>query len=338
MTSKRICLQPFSWLELQPDGAVFCCCPSWRPQPLGNLLHQSLAEIWQGTPARELRAAIGRGNFHGCRAGSCPHLASRSGSVRPIAELTPAERRQVSRQDRALPEGATRIKLSFDPRCNLGCASCRGGDRPVVPFDAGRVERLQRRVVDELLPVAETLLLAGHGDPFAAPAYRTLLQGLDAGSAPLLRAVHLHTNAQLWTPQAWAELPHLQRLVRSAEISVDAASAATYALNRQGGAFGVLLENLEFIAGLGIEVQLSCVVQASNLHELEAFCDLAERFGFSSYFSRLVNWGTFGRVDYVARAVHLPAHPRHQELIDTLGRISRRPRVVLGNLAPLLAG
>lgn len=207
----------------------------------------------------------------------------------------------------------------------------------MIGFDAGLVEQLRQRVVTELLPVAETLVLAGHGDPFAAPSYRDILKCLDLSTAPRLQAVHLHTNGQLWTRQAWAELPNLHHLVRSAEISVDAASAETYAQIRRGGGFEKLLENLEFLAGLGIEVLLSCVVQAGNLHELEAFCDLAERFGFASYFSKLVNWGTFSRGDYTARAVHLAAHPRHPELLERLRRIACRPGVSLGNLAPLVA-
>jgi len=334
MTVKRICLQPFNWLELQPDGSLFGCCPSWRPQPLGNLLQQSLDEIWQGPAARGLRAALRRGEFPGCRSSRCPHLATGSGPVRPQTRLSADSVRRLEAADEAGPEA---FKLSFDQRCNLSCPSCR--DR-VVPdgFEAARAGRLLQRVTDELLPRARALTLAGHGDPFAAPCYTQLLLELEQGVAPELQALHLHTNAQLWTRRRWQRYPRLQSLLRSAEISVDAASAATYAANRRGGVFERLLENLEYVAGLGIDVQLSCVVQENNLHELEAFSNLAVCFGFRCYFSRLDNWGSFSGADYTARAVHLPGHPRHAELCERLQRLSAHPHVALGNLAPLLSG
>jgi len=334
MTVKRICLQPFNWLELQPEGSLFGCCPGWRPQPLGNLLQQSLDEVWQGPAARGLRTALRQGAFPGCRTSRCPHLATGSGPVRPQTQLSAESLRRLDDADEAGPDA---FKLSFDQRCNLACPSCRDGVLP-AGVEAGRAERLLQRVIEELLPRARALTLAGHGEPFAAPCYTQLLLELEQGAAPELQALHLHTNAQLWTRRRWQRYPRLQSLLRSAEISVDAASAATYAANRRGGVFERLLENLGYVAGLGIDVQLSCVVQENNLQELEAFCDLAGRFGYRCYFSKLDNWGSFSRADYATRAVHLPDHPRHAELLERLQRLSAHPHVALGNLAPLLSG
>jgi hypothetical protein len=61
---------------------------------------------------------------------------------------------------------------------------------------------------------------------------------------------------------------------------------------------------------------------------------LGKRFEFDVvYFSQLVNWGTFSDVEFKARAVHLPAHPAHQEFILSLqSEILQDTIVDLGNL------
>jgi len=337
MNRNLTCLQPFTWLEIHRDGSAFCCCPTWRPRPLGNLSTQTMAEIWWGETARQFRAAAVRGNFLGCRSGCCPHLATRSGRVGPVASLVDPDLASQIMAGAGFSELPRQLKLSFDPRCNLHCPCCRTSPTAIKAPDQQLIARLEQRVVDELLPVVETLLVAGQGDPFAAPSYRRILARLDGKSAPRLKTIHLHSNGLLWSRETWEALPRLHGLVQSAEISVDAASSETYALNRRGGAFEVLLANLEYIAGLGIDVLLSFVVQANNLREMEAFCHLAERFGWRCYFSKLANWGTFSRCEYAERAVHRPAHPKHRELLEMLRRVSTHSSASLGNLAPLLA-
>ena len=137
----------------------------------------------------------------------------------------------------------------------------------------------------------------------------------------------------------WSSLPaNVRALVKDAEISVDAASAATYALNR-GGHWEVLLENLAFVAELRRQgplewVGLSFVVQENNFGEMPAFVALARSFGFDLVlFNQIVNWGTFSPPDFRRRAVHLPSHPRHPELIELLQSAAfADPIVHLGNL------
>jgi hypothetical protein len=67
------------------------------------------------------------------------------------------------------------------------------------------------------------------------------------------------------------------------------------------------------------------------------FVTLGKGFGFDTvYFSKLVNWGTFSGVEYEARAVHQPHHPRHGELVALLqAEIFKDPIVNLGNLSEL---
>lgn len=123
------------------------------------------------------------------------------------------------------------------------------------------------------------------------------------------------------------------------DISIDAASPETYAINRRGGSFEILLDNLEFVGMLRRSgplswVGISMVVQKNNFMEMPDFVRLGKRFGFDTvYFSQLVNWGTYGEEEFSDRAIHLPDHPRHRELVDLLKEeILSEPLVHLGNL------
>jgi hypothetical protein len=90
---------------------------------------------------------------------------------------------------------------------------------------------------------------------------------------PKLERIHLHTNGLLWTQRIWEKIPAETRaLIRSATISIDAATPATYAENRRGGDFPTLLGRLSFIAELRTEGPLDYleihIVQANNHREI----------------------------------------------------------------------
>jgi hypothetical protein len=163
---------------------------------------------------------------------------------------------------------------------------------------------------------------------------------------PRLRTLHLHTNGLLWTPRLWETIPtEIRALIRSAEISIDAASPETYRVNRRGGKFGTLLARLEFIqslrsAGPLERLTISMVVQTNNFHEMRAFVLLGKRFRADTvYFSRLADWGTFSGVELQTRSVHRADHSRHRELLDVLSDgIFDDPIVCLGNLTELRSG
>jgi len=332
-SARRICTHPFTWCEIHPDGSVFVCCPAWLKTPIGNLLEESLAEIWNGPAARGRRRNILNGTFHNCSRKRCPRLACASPPVMALAEVADPELRAALERGKVqLSFGPKILNLCFDPRCNLSCPTCRRAPLVLDDAERERVALLARRIVEQAAPQAEELIVSGYGDPFGSPAYRELLAAITPRGWPRLRRVGLHSNGQLWDAAAWAELAHLWPLVKSAEISIDAASAATYGAVRRGGDFGRLLRNLDFIATLAIPLKFSCVVQRDNYRELPAFVDLARRYGAAVYFSRLVNWGTFDRAEFIRRAVHLPDHPEHDELLAILRQLDGLADVELGNL------
>jgi wyosine [tRNA(Phe)-imidazoG37] synthetase (radical SAM superfamily) len=102
---------------------------------------------------------------------------------------------------------------------------------------------------------------------------------------PNLKSIHLHTNGTLWNESNWSKMTNVHRFIKSAEISVDAATKDTYEnYTRLGGKWEDIQSNLKFIATLpNLEyVTMSFVVQNSNYKEMEMFYKMSEEiFDFS---------------------------------------------------------
>lgn len=343
------CDRPFRWLEvsgMRLRGEAHLCCPSWLDVPVGDLSRQPVADVWNGEAAQRIRASILDGSFRHCDASRCPFLASKVAPVRRRSEVDDPELRRVLDEHlTVLPWGPREINCAFDRSCNLSCPSCR--TEMIVEKEgsaaSAEIRAIGERLRAEALPGARVLYVTGSGDPFGSPFFRSWLQDMSAADVAGLERIHLHTNAQLWTRRAWERLPeHVRARVRTTEISVDAASPATYAENRRGGRFDVLLENLELVAELRRTgplrwVGLSFVVQDNNFREMPAFVALARRFGFDLVmFNKILNWGTYPASEYQRRAVHLAEHPRHAELLAVLRDPAfADPIVHLGNVGIL---
>jgi MoaA/NifB/PqqE/SkfB family radical SAM enzyme len=263
--------------------------------------------------------------------------------------VKPRDRVVAPHLRRVIDEGLTRlpfapavINCSHDRSCNLACPSCRT-EVLIQRNHQDAILAIQDRINDEALQHAKQLYITGSGDPFGSPYFRRWLQEMRLEDAPQLTSIHLHSNAQMWTPRIWETIdPEIRNLIRTTEISVDAATPETYAINRWPGDFKRLLENLEFIVSLRRngplrDVVLSMVVQENNFREMPGFIELGKRVGVDRVvFSQITNWGTFSEDDFTTRAVHSPSHPRHQEFRTMLAApLFASHFVFLGNLADL---
>ena len=283
------------------------------------------------------------GTLQYCRRDRCPFLHTITGPVQRVSDVTDPLLQSIVR-DRLtlLPFGPRDINCSYDRSCNLSCPSCR----TTLIVETNRreqIERIHKRLTDGALNDAEFLYITGSGDPFGSPHFRDWLRTMRRADMPKLKTIHLHSNAVLWTRAMWNSIPEeIRPFVRSAEISIDAATPETYSVNRRGGRFDVLLQNLSFISELRRNGPLtwlciSMVVQQNNFREMPAFVNLGRRFGVDSvYFSQITNWGTFSEREFSQRAVHWDRHPDNSELRQLLANSVFDERIVsLGNLSDL---
>jgi hypothetical protein len=344
---RLFCSQPFTRFEVLGGGGdrgdVFFCCQNWVTTSIGNMQHRSVAEVWNGRVARAFRRSILDGSFRYCKADVCPYLQRVDGPVQRVEDVEDERLLEIIRKDMTLlPFGPSDIICCFDQSCNLSCPTCRTH----VIMETGHraaIVNIQQRLEEEALKEARLLYITGSGDPFGSPFFRRWLQTMKRSSMPKLERIHLHTNGLLWTRRIWESIPEETRsLVQAATVSIDAARAATYAINRRGGDFATLLDRLGFIAGLRaggplryLEVHMT--VQANNFREMPDFVDLGWRYGCDRVtFHQLLDWGTFSAAEFAARAIQSADHPEHGAFLDMLqDRRLEHPIVYLSNLTDL---
>jgi hypothetical protein len=343
---RLFCSQPFTRFEVLGGGQrgeVFFCCQSWITKSIGNLNRHSVQEVWNGSAARAIRRSILDGSFKYCKAEICPYLQNSNGPVQRVGNVTDERMLEVIRDElTVVPFGPSDIICCFDQSCNLSCPTCR--TRLIMETTHGKaILNIQKRLEEEALSEARLLYITGSGDPFGSPYFRQWLQTMKRSAMPKLERIHLHTNALLWTERIWASIPEETRaLVRSALISVDAATPGTYAVNRRGGDFGRLLERLAFISELRAmgpleDLEIHMTVQANNYKEMPEFVQLGRRYNCDRVgFHQLLDWGSFSPSEFAARAVQRPDHPEHDAFIEMLGdpRLAD-PIVNLSNLSEL---
>ena len=113
-------------------------------------------------------------------------------------------------------------------------------------------------------------------------------------------------------------------------VSIDASTPETYAINRRGGDWDLLHENLKFIQRLKLdkkilEFQASFVVQDNNFHEIKDFVLMCESYGVTHIqlqiiepdFIRDLGYGDYLE-EWVQKAVHEKSHPNHNELLGII--------------------
>ena len=326
----------------RPAGDVFMCC--WLRTPtMGNILHRSVDEVWNGEIAQETRRSILDGSFKYCDHATCPFLQTISCEVQETATVEDEELKTVIKNNVVtLPYGPREINCSYDRSCNLSCPSCRS-QVIIESSHEHDILEIQSKIENTAMKDCHTLAISGSGDPFGSPYYRRFLQTMSRSRMPGLKKIILHTNAQLWTREMWSTIPEeIRKLIKSTNISIDAARPETYAVNRRGGSFETLLKNLEFISSLRRHgplkhIKINMVVQDNNYSEMPEFVLLGKEYAFDTvYFSKLLNRGTYSKTEFRERAVHLPGHPRNREFIDSLrSDIFCDPIVHMGNLTRL---
>ncbi len=122
------CPNPFNHLNIKQEGKVSAC---WRfPDKIGDYSSQSLEDIWNGAPLRELRKNLLAGKKpNGCR--SCWDLeasgceSTRQTSLKTYAHVIKPEVAENILEDGTFPlSKMSSIEVRFDNICNLMCRHC----------------------------------------------------------------------------------------------------------------------------------------------------------------------------------------------------------------------
>ncbi len=221
------------------------------------------------------------------------------------------------------------VILSCDESCNLSCPTCRSSVRGLDQDQAEKLYQKLEQILPSLLEDCELLGGLSSGEIFASHAMSKLFKTITAQKYPKL-TLSLITNLQLLTKEKWFEFKNLHDVPIRLHVSVDAAEKETYEINRRGGTWERLCENLKYFREWRkrpdnkiVFLEMSFVVQKNNYHQIKDFVQFAEEMEADvAEFQKMTNWGTFSEEEYKKRNVLDPDHPEYNEVYDILRQAS----------------
>lgn len=303
----KFCTVPFSMIEIDEDGDVMLCgCQYHMPYVVGNIYHNSITDIWQNPSAKTVRDSVIAGEFTYCN-WTCPNLQN----APPRPEVIP--------DPGVFPVW---VKIDLDRSCNLKCPSCR--ETVIQEKDNVRITK-QQEIFSEIINQASntpnvnyTIFPIGSGEVFASRSGLHFLKSL---------IEYPHNNIQLAICTNGTLLWHHRDLVdklihqMSFTVSIDAATAETYALVRGGN-----WEELQ----LGIDryqkniQHFTFVVQEKNWHEIESVAAYADKLGKRVDYQKFLDWGHWS-TDWWHQNNPLDRHKDHYSaVLGVLNQVRQR--------------
>jgi mycofactocin radical SAM maturase len=164
--------------------------------------------------------------------------------------------------------------------CNLACVHCLSSSGRRDPRELSTAECM--RIVDELRQMQVFYVNIGGGEPTVRRDFWELLDyatGHDVG-------VKFSTNGSRITPQVAHRLAGSDYV--DVQISLDGASAEVNDAVRGAGSHATAIRAMQHLAEAGMEgFKISVVVTRHNVDQLDAFQEIADRYGGQLRLTRL---------------------------------------------------
>lgn len=319
-----ICPYPFARMEVRATQFI-PCCSGWLTDEFHAL--DAGEDIWNGPAAQELRGRIYNGDYSLCKRELCgvkPTTLTRNREYE--AQVHSSNHHDIRERNTKLSGPPTSLSVVADPRCNLACPSCRSEHitqlTVVQKKDMAATEEAIRKSASHLQSVT-----FGDGEATFSPWTRKLIQSFSRESFPQLRCIELKTNGLLLDQKCYEALMPGAQFIKRVMVSVDAGDAHTYKKVR-GGEWSRLLENLQWMSELRAQgrlekFQINMTLRLDNFLSIPKLVDLGKHLNVDAVkFMSFEPWDRMAIADYESQAVHLPQHPRHDELAEIWQSIS----------------
>ncbi len=271
---RSLCYAPFTNLFFDQQGNACVCC--WNKRvPVGNVLRDSMDEIWRGPKIQQLREALRRDDLSkGCNFCS---LQIKDG-VFAGSSILQFEKFDVPGSD---PDWPQRMEFSISNSCNLECVMCSGDFSSAIRARREKREAMPRIYSDEILesmraylPHLKKAKFLG-GEPFLVTEYFRLWDMMVEDDCQI--ECHVTTNGTQYSKRIERLL---DRIPMSFNVSIDGATKQTYENIRIGANFDEVLENAgrlrEYARERNTWFGFSYCLMRQNWRELGDFCALAD--------------------------------------------------------------
>lgn len=239
-------------LHFSQQGVVTACCFN-RQQVLGVYPENSVSEIWNGEPIRELREALDNNELSlGCQKCEQQLEARDYGGAHALFYSVYARMTAEKRIERGLqPEGGPdapplpmRLEFNIHNSCNLECVMCHGLASSSIRTRREKLAPMpnpyDETFVDQLEPFLPYVVEADFmgGEPFLIHAYQMLWERI-AQVNPKMELCIL-TNATILDDKIKALLERINCLIH---VSIDSMYKETYESIRKGASFDEVMAN-----------------------------------------------------------------------------------------------
>ncbi len=230
LASRYTCSWPHSIAVMLCDGRIVCgCADPYAKRVLGDFRASSLADIWQGPTARQLRVDLNAGGSSFC--GDCPLKL-------PLGPDEPVPQRDVNVGP--LP---SRLYIECTAACNISCfQSCCAPETGITRTrQAGMLDwDVFTRAVDEAGPSLVRIDFFNYGEAFLHKRAVEMCEYIKAKFPHIY--LYSSTNGLALTEEKARRLVHSG--IDEVTFSIDGASQDTYVKYRQRGNFDKAMANL----------------------------------------------------------------------------------------------
>lgn len=289
MPGEPFCHAPFVNLHFSHGGTALACCHN-RTYTLGTYPEDSVADMWNGERAQQLRQAVaGNDLSQGCQLCARQLLARDLVGLNDMAgsyadSVSRAFWKRIQEDGLGLDEFARvprKLEFEIHNSCNLECVMCHGAasssirkHRDALPALASPYDEA---FVDQLSPYLPDVHQAGFtgGEPFLIPLYYKIWERIaDRNRGMLLLLV---TNGTTLNDRVRRVVEDLDFVIN---VSVDSIVKETYESIRKGASLKLVLENSRYFADVmarkGRPFIWRCCVMRQNwreMPEMVRFCD-----------------------------------------------------------------
>ncbi len=305
----EICQRAFSEIEIDVNGDVHTCCPSYlKDYPIGNIFKvNSFDDIWYGEKAVNFRRKLLNNCYDYCNTEIC--------------------NKKINQEDIKLcekPDYPTLVRFAYDSQCNLKCILCRDS---LICNSKETIKKYDDMIDSILMPIlknAKILSLTSSGEVTASAHSQKILKKA-AELYPNIK-FEILTNALLFNEAFCNKLGIIDRIDRIV-VSMHAMKKDTYESIMRGSNFEKVLKNLEFIITLYKqkklnEVSIVFVVSLLNYKEIPMFVEFCYKNNINPVIWEYRNLGnTVMGKNYSHYAVWEKTHPNYNDFVKILKNV-----------------
>ena len=332
---RSLCYAPYSTLYFDTQGSVRVCCHNHR-FPVGNVLDNSINEIWRGARIKVLRDKLADRNFGpGCE--FC-QLQTAEGCFSDAA----MRRFDLFTVSSESPEWPQQLEFSISNVCNLECVMCSGFQSSAIRSRREHLPILPHLYSDsfiqslrEYLTNATWLKFLG-GEPFLIDEYCKIWDMMIAHG--ITTRCHVTTNGTQFNARVERIL---DRIPMSFAISMDGVRPETVESIRVNANYQELMANArrfrDYTRARKTAFSLTYCLMRQNWREFGEFCAMGDEWDCNVGVNTVRHPPEFGIYTLPAAELRgvLAAMEAEAPGLDT--RLARNRRVWFGELERIRA-